>query len=276
MSISTYTPTLMEKLLGKNYKWWYTTMYFLRLRTTYRVDNFLFALGNVITLFGTILTWWVALDRQFSNEFSERVTYFVIGTLFFSIINTWPTFFGYDIKRGGHTSLLLKPSSLFGQVYARYTGLAIFQNSNMALIIILILPFLNSIIDFTFTLESLLLSVLLSMVSAIIYFFAQLMIGLCAFFITEINGLTLNWGFVASILMGKLFPLNLLISSFTVLLFNPLAYAFYHPMQIYLGNYNTQQIIYTFLGGIAWCLVLYFLAKFIFKLGLKKNESVGL
>jgi ABC-type uncharacterized transport system permease subunit len=44
----------------------------------------------------------------------------------------------------------------------------------------------------------------------------------------------------------------------------------------FLGKYSTTEIIYTFLGGIAWCLVLWILAQVIFKLGLKKNEAIGL
>jgi ABC-type uncharacterized transport system permease subunit len=47
-------------------------------------------------------------------------------------------------------------------------------------------------------------------------------------------------------------------------------------MQIYLGKYSMTEIIYTFFGGIAWCFVLWILARVIFKLGLKKNEAVGL
>jgi len=47
-------------------------------------------------------------------------------------------------------------------------------------------------------------------------------------------------------------------------------------MQIYLGKYDTFQTVLVFGGGIFWCVLLYFLAKFVFKMGLKKNESVGL
>jgi ABC-type uncharacterized transport system permease subunit len=47
-------------------------------------------------------------------------------------------------------------------------------------------------------------------------------------------------------------------------------------MQIYLGKYSNLEIFYTFLGGLVWCIMLYFLAKLVFKMGLKKNESVGL
>jgi ABC-type uncharacterized transport system permease subunit len=47
-------------------------------------------------------------------------------------------------------------------------------------------------------------------------------------------------------------------------------------MQIYLGKYDFNQTLMVFAGGIAWCIVLYFLAKWVFKMGLKRNEAVGL
>jgi ABC-2 type transport system permease protein len=56
----------------------------------------------------------------------------------------------------------------------------------------------------------------------------------------------------------------------------PFAYILHYPMQIYLGKYDTNQTILVFLGGLAWCLALFILAKIVFKLGLKRNESVGL
>ncbi|MFM7853798.1 MAG: ABC-2 family transporter protein [Flammeovirgaceae bacterium] len=55
-----------------------------------------------------------------------------------------------------------------------------------------------------------------------------------------------------------------------------MAFFAYYPAQIYLGKYDTDQTVLVFLGGIAWCGILYFLAKLVFRLGLKRNESVGL
>jgi ABC-type uncharacterized transport system permease subunit len=46
-------------------------------------------------------------------------------------------------------------------------------------------------------------------------------------------------------------------------------------MQIYLGKYDPNQILQTFVGGIAWCIVLWVLARLVFKAGLKRNEAVG-
>jgi ABC-type uncharacterized transport system permease subunit len=58
--------------------------------------------------------------------------------------------------------------------------------------------------------------------------------------------------------------------------YTPFSYYAYHPMQIYLGKYDTITTTQVFAGGLAWCFVLYFLAKFVFKAGLKRNEAVGL
>ena len=54
------------------------------------------------------------------------------------------------------------------------------------------------------------------------------------------------------------------------------AFTFYHPMQIYLGKYSILETIYVFGGGIVWCIILYYSAKWVFKMGLKRNEAVGL
>ena len=63
---------------------------------------------------------------------------------------------------------------------------------------------------------------------------------------------------------------------YSILIYNPFAYTFYHPMQIYLGKYSQVEILQTFVGGIMWCFVLFILARIIFKKGLKHNEAVGL
>ncbi len=79
------------------------------------------------------------------------------------------------------------------------------------------------------------------------------------------------------LLTGSIIPLDKLpfeISKY--LAFLPTSWLLHHPMQIYLGKYSSLETFYTFFGGLIWCFVLYFLAKWVFKLGLKRNESVGL
>lgn len=44
--ITTFQPTFVQKLLGKNYKWWYFLKYKFNSRTTSVFDNALFVVGQ--------------------------------------------------------------------------------------------------------------------------------------------------------------------------------------------------------------------------------------
>jgi ABC-2 type transport system permease protein len=127
-------------------------------------------------------------------------------------------------------------------------------------------------------LPSLINFVLYLLVGIIGYFitvFFAYILGSLAFFIVDVQGVLEIQNQVNFIFSGKAIPLD--VSAFLKpLIFLPFAFTFYHPMQIYLGKYNFQETLAVFLGGIIWCLVLYFLAKIVFKIGLKKNEAVGL
>ena len=82
---------------------------------------------------------------------------------------------------------------------------------------------------------------------------------------------------VISILNGAIIPLQMLFKDFDhPMLWTPFAFLLHHPMQIYLGKYSQLEILQTFAGGIIWCLVLFILARIVFKMGLKRNEAVGL
>ena len=79
------------------------------------------------------------------------------------------------------------------------------------------------------------------------------------------------------LMSGSVIPLYLVFSEFwNPVFWTPFTFLLHHPMQIYLGKYDNIQILQTFIGGIAWCVVLWILARLVFKAGLKKNEAVGL
>jgi ABC-2 type transport system permease protein len=115
-------------------------------------------------------------------------------------------------------------------------------------------------------------------ISFVILNFIGILIGSTAFFINDkkdMYGIESSAEALEQIFTGSIIPLSLLPFN-SIISFNPYAFVLHHPMQIYLGKYSTTEIIYTFLGGIAWCFVLWILARVIFKLGLKRNEAVGL
>ena len=277
-SLSTrYTSTLMEKLLGKNYKWWFLLQSRFKSRTSSFSNNFLFALGQMLTLVITLITWWLANKKIIDFDLQQKWTYFVIGELFFSSIFTFAEMGAYDYLRGGHTKDLLRPQSFMVLKFFEGYGEASFQNliKVILLLILLCTMLISNQISF-FDVKFFLATILLLPISLIILYLLGYIVACNGFFMTQINGITLNYGLLLSFLSGKFFPLGLIFENFYLYLLNPFAFTFYHPMQIYLGKYSPLETLWVFLGGIFWCFVLYFLAKLVFKMGLKKNESVGL
>jgi ABC-2 type transport system permease protein len=113
-------------------------------------------------------------------------------------------------------------------------------------------------------------------VSIVILFLVELILGTVAFWINTASNRVIEIAAdLITLTSGSLVQLNL--NQITQwFIYSPFAFAVYHPMQIYLGKYSPLQTLYFFLGGVGWCVLLYIAAKWLFKIGLKRNEAVGL
>ncbi|MBC7406483.1 MAG: ABC-2 family transporter protein [Candidatus Parcubacteria bacterium] len=268
---TTYKPTLMQSLLGRNYKWWYALLYNLNLSLAY-------SFSSIFALFRDLLP--LAISLLIYGKYSttnEYAIYFIIGNVFLKTCGlVWDISWDFraDIKNGSITTKMLKPSSLLGQYLVVSLGANLYSYliNILIAVIMLIGGGLISSIPLNF---NILPAVLLILVGDVIFFFIEVIVGSCAFFVRETNTLIETKNSLIPFLAGALFFLNT--NSFTSnFIFLPFAFAVHHPMQIYLGKYDFNQTLMVFAGGIAWCVVLYFLAKWIFKMGLKRNEAVGL
>jgi ABC-2 type transport system permease protein len=273
---TTYKPTFLQKFLGRNYKWWYCLIYYFRLQTNYRIDTFFNVLQNQLRFISSILIWFITIRSGANLNLQQILTYFLIGSLLAQSWNSqvadWNLY--YDNKTGKLSSILMRPNSIFIYYFFRNLGSDIFYALwNILFLFIFILIFHNYI-TYTLLTNLLFLFFLMILARAIVYFY-QIICGSITFWSTEGGGIFRTASFILNFCSGSIFPLDL-IDETKFLKFNPFAWCFYHPMQIYLGKYSNLEIFYVFLGGIFWCLVLYFLAKLVFKMGLKRNEAVGL
>lgn len=273
---TTFQPTLMQKLLGRNYKWWYVILFEVKSRTNSLFNNIFFIFGHMLILTGTMTTWWLANDKIIDDQLSQRWVYFLVGEIFLATIYSFTVFSGFDYIAGRHIPDLLKPQKYLKLKFFTDYGESLLQNFTKIFILILLVFVFVSFNWINVNPLNFFKILIFIPSSLLIFFFSNLMVGISGFFLKRMDGIALNYEFLASLLMGRIFPLNLVIENFTILIFNPFAYLFYHPMQVYLGKYDTAQTIWVFLGGLAWCVIFYFLTKLVFKLGLKRNESVGL
>lgn len=77
-----YKQTLMQKLLVRNYKWWYLIQYQIKHNTAYRSSSLIWMVGRLVILFTTIFIWWINIQGG-SNliEFNTIFTYYIFGSL---------------------------------------------------------------------------------------------------------------------------------------------------------------------------------------------------
>lgn len=274
--ISTYTPTLMEKLLGRNYKWWYLIVYHFKLQTNYRVDSTFFSLDGFLTQSLIIFIWYLnSTARDSVLEANFILSYLWFGYFFKLLIPTWlDQEMSNLIFSGKIISRLMYPNKYFWYSFFEFIGKGMIASSFLLMIPSLFLLFL--IQDFIFFPSDFRTVVILLFCLPIAYFIRHSMNFLFAcivFWTTRYSGLSNIYRTIFSLSSGMMIPLFL----FPIPLeYNPFAFVFYQPAMIFLEKYSFQKSIFVVSIGLAWCFVLYFLAKWVFKMGLKRNESVGL
>ena len=270
MTHTTYKPTFMQTLLGRNYKWWYIIIYNFKTAVNDRaglifsVVRFLLPVLVSILIYSTFDT-----SRNLTGELALGNFFFQITAMAFGI--SWDL--RTNIIKGGLTKLLLVPTNYMAIQFFVALGFNFFALLIRFLIYLPLLVLFGS--KFLIT-PNLFFALGLMLISFVSYFFAEIILGASAFWFQVASNRILEVYYdLIQVLSGAIIILNLnpITQKFAYL---PFSLAVYHPMQIYLGKYTPLETFYVFLGGITWCVALYFLATWVFKAGLKKNEAVGL
>ena len=103
---STYTQTLIEKLLGRNYKWWYLLKYEFK-RSGNHFQTFILNTSIRAIEFLAIVYIW-----KINNSTAEIITYLAVGRVFSRLLNSWlDGSIAYLISKGGLTRYLLLPNN---------------------------------------------------------------------------------------------------------------------------------------------------------------------
>jgi ABC-2 type transport system permease protein len=270
MTTQTFQPTFMQKLLGRNYKWWYVVLYDILASTNYRLSTFFVVIRDLIPVFISLTIYGSFLD---SREFIE---YFLLGNLFFKIVLLFADInweIRHAIAYGTISKYLIRPTNWLKYEFFSCIGGNLFSVTINVLIFVFLIM-VNSV-HINFSLINILQLLLSLIIAIVIYFCIDVTVGAVTFWTPETNVLIDTKLILTPFLAGSLVFLstNSITKSFVYL---PWSFLVHHPMQIYLGKYDINQTILVFLGGIFWCVILYFLANFVFKMGLKRNESVWL
>lgn len=122
-------------------------------------------------------------------------------------------------------------------------------------------------------LSTLVQAVPLLLISVIVGYCLSIIIGIAAFWLTEIWGLSAVKNLALSLFSGALFPLSLLPENiYRSLAFLPFPYVSYYPASTVLDD-TTFVSLKTIGVGVLWCVLLITVVLSMWKSGLKKFEG---
>lgn len=275
--IPTYQPTRMQKLFGRNYKWWYLFLFSLRSNTTYRFSDLFFLFGTIVWTGGNLIVWYANINNGSElYSFNFIFTYFILGAIINQLFeNNFQGIISYDIFGGGINNKMLFTSNLWLQYFFTFFGRNLFWKSIEVAVTVIILIFGWQFILAPSSLGLLGIFALIQIINFLQSSLLSILIGSTTFFFTNDDGFMNFISQLKIVSSGRIFPLDIL-SVTKFLSFSPFAIFYFHAFQVYFGRYTFNDSLIVLMAGIVWCVVLYFVTKLVFRLGLKKHEAVGL
>jgi len=249
---------------------------------TYRLNFILWRVRNVLRFLMTYFLWrgiFVSKSNVFGYSQGQLLTYIFLVLIVVSIVLSSPSGdrIGSEIGRGDLSNYLVKPLSYLKYWFTRDLASKllnlVFSLTEITLLAILLKPQLN----FPYSLENILGSLILVAIAVGIYFFLSVGLRFVAFWTPENTwGLAfLSFTFIET-LSGAIFPLDILPQPVTTLLqFTPFPYLIYYPIAIFVGKISGLEMIRIIIQALIWLFLSYKLSQLIWHKGLRVYSSEG-
>lgn len=247
---------------------------------TYRV-NFAFWRLQVFVSFAIYYSLWSAVgqSRGYVGIYTlpQLCSYFIIGYIIRALVFTTRTAdIGGDIQQGNLSSLLLKPIGTIKYYFSRDVIDKIFNLSFMFFEFFLILVIFKPQLTFP-SLYNFVFFILFLLLSVVLFFFYSLVVSLITFWADNAWSSRFLFGVVfVTLFSGQLIPLDLLPAWLSKFLdYTPYPYMFFYPVKIWLGQIDSEIILWRLLHAVATTLFTYLLAEFMWLKGKQKYQSYG-
>lgn len=244
----------------------------------YRFDLILYIINFIIQITVYVFIWLAIYNNgnQILGMSFEQITTYYILVVSIDPIISWGINeeMGISIRDGEILRELLNPISYFSY----YFGIRIGELIEAAIVGILtfgicsllfgvLLP--QGLLNFVFFIILILLSIV------IVYFF-ELILGMSAFYTNSIWGIEILKRSVLTIFSGMIAPISLF-PQFLQKIANILPFkdCIYTPINIYFGNLENIEILQIILKQCIWIVVLYILAKILFNKAIKNITVNG-
>jgi len=245
----------------------------------YRFNNFMFVFSQFFS-FGIFFYLWVSVYRQggqIGNYTLAQMIFYYLTVNFVSVAfggMDIARHIGDDIRQGDINNFLAKPVNYFNFKLAGVLGGVAYRVIVAILVFSVLGWFFGNYFDFSFQPAGLFFFFLSACFGFFISYQIFYLIGLSTFWFGFIMGFNFAARTIISFLEGGIVPLDLL-PQIIIDINNwlPFKYIVFVPVSIFSGRLAVEPNL--FLAPLFWIILLYFINRLTFKIGLKKYEGFG-
>lgn len=248
----------------------------------YRMNFFLSLLSTIFPIFIQFFLWTAVFNHATSETvygytFAQMLTYTVLSAITTKLVSTG---FEYeivgDIKNGGLNKFIVRPVGYFPYRVSCFLG-----EKSMQLIIMLGVTigaligihYIWGLVIVPIRVVLFIVVVLLAVYMNFLIFYAISAIG---FWLTEVAALFECVRILAIIVSGGIFPTDIFGEKICkILSFLPFKYTTQYPVDLLNNRLSYSEIGKGMLVQLIWIILLMFIAKSIWRIGMKKYVAVG-
>lgn len=243
----------------------------------YRLNFVLWRLRNILSTLVTLFLWLGVFDARtaFGSYSKERLlSYLLFSSLITAFIaSSRISGLAYEIQSGGIMNLLLKPLSIFGY-YAATDAADKLTNVFFSVVEFALIVFFFNIPLVPPQQWGWFCVFLVSAIS--ISFSINLMLSFIGFWTNEVWAPRFLFMILITFVSGTYFPLDLLPPlAYRILLLTPFPYLYFLPTKILVDGIQNTYFIEQLISSIGWALILFVLAKIMWKRGTKDFSFWG-
>ena len=276
---------IKTQLLGPFYKeflkWQASFKTSLTKSLNYKINFLLLLVVPVCVFFAIKYNLWRSIyavhpEKQIGGYSFSRMIEYQLWILVFELFISRSVFFveniSSDIRLGKISSFLLYPFGFMSHQFVLFLSdkLLQFFIASFCFGLVLVMGW----IEFPLILN-LLKSLTLILMIGLFWFFVQMSLSFLSFWLEETWSLNLSVRFIATFFSGSILPLDLFPSFLQKLLYwTPFPYLMYFPIQMVMGD--EVSFLSCFLVLLIWIFIMFFLAKMIWRKGLKFYTGAGM
>ena len=247
--------------------------------------NFLFrAAFGLVPLAATLFLWEaIYADKPAgaaigAYTLAQMVSYYLLVTVVDSITavaeDDWQI--AADIKDGAVSQFLLKPLDFLAYRLCLYLSGRVIYTSVALIPVAFFLFFQREYLVGPAESLGWVLALVSVLMAGLLQFFIAYTVALLSFWVLDVSTfifIQFAFEFLAS---GHLFPLDILPDGLhRLLLWSPYPYLLYFPVGVYLGRIQGAELWQGFALQLAWVMVAFLIARFVWSRGLRKYTAVG-